>query len=396
MTLPRNVRMLFWASFLLDFRLYIPVQILYFAQVTGSFAAGMSIFSIVFLSSALLELPTGVWSDRVGRRGTAIGGAVAAAVGTICYAIGGGFWMLALGAVFEGLSRALFSGNNDALLYDTLVEEGQLSHLQEYMGQMGNLSQLALASCAVLGGVAAFYSFSLVMWLSVFPQILLIGVMLALVEPNVRQHVEGNIYQHLREAASSILRNPRLRTLSIANIIRFAVGESAFLFRAAFLEMLWPLWAIGFARVVSHLTAAISFRLSGRIIRRFGEFLPLAGSVVYSETVNLLSLLFPGVLSPLAMGSTSIFFGVQHVAMTSLMQHEFTDEQRATMGSISAFAGSIVFAVFSTFLGAFADRFGVIAALVLATLIAFVRLPLFFYIFRSTDAREVGEVAGVS
>jgi MFS family permease len=388
MAVPRNVRMLLWASFLLDFRLYAPVQILYFAQVTGSFAAGMSVFSIVFLSSALLEVPTGVWSDRVGRRGTAIGGAVASAIAVTCYAIGGGYWTLALGAVFEGLSRSLFSGNNDALLYDTLTEEGQLPQLQEYMGQMGNLSQLALASCAVLGGVAAFYSFSLVMWLSVFPQVLLIGVMFALVEPRVRQHVEGNIYQHLREAAASIVRNPRLRTLSIANIIRFAVGESAFLFRATFLEMLWPLWAIGFARVVSHLTAAISFRLSGRIIRRFGEFLPLAGSVVYSETVNLLSLLFPGVLSPLAMGSTSIFFGVQHVAMGSLMQHEFTDEQRATMGSISAFAGSIVFAVFSTFLGAFADRFGVIAALVLATLIAFIRLPLFFYIFRSTAARE--------
>ncbi len=389
MLLPRNVRILFWASFLLDFRLYIPVQILYFAQVTGSFAAGMSIFSIVFLSSALLEVPTGVWSDRVGRRGTAIAGAVASTLAVTCYAIGGGYWMLALGAVFEGLSRSLFSGNNDALLYDTLTETGQISRLQEYMGQMGNLSQLALASCAILGGVAAFYSFSLVMWLSVFPQILLIGVMLALVEPRVRQHVEGNIYHHLREAAASILRNPRLRTLSAANIISFAVGESAFIFRATFLEMLWPLWAIGFARVVSHLTAAISFRLSGRVIRRFGEFVPLAGSVVYSETVNLLSLLFPGVFSPLAMGSTSIFFGVQMVAMNSLMQHEFTDAQRATMGSISAFAGSIVFSIFSTLLGAFADQFGVIPALIVASLIAFIKLPLFVYVFRSTAAREV-------
>ncbi len=402
MPLLRNVRLLLWAGFLHDFRLYLPIQILYFTHVTGSYAAGMSIISIIMLSSALLEVPTGVWSDRVGRRWTAVGGAVASAASVIIYALGGhviegAYWILAFGAVFEGLTRALFSGNNDALLYDTLVEAGQLEHLQEYMGQMGNMQQLAAAICAVLGGIAAFFSFPLAMWLSVFPQLLLIGVMLMLVEPRVREHVDGNIYRHLREASAQILKSPRLRALSAASILRFAVGEAAFVFRVTFIEMLWPLWAVGFARVVSHLTAAISFRFSGRIIRRYGEFLPLAGSVIYSETVNLLATVFAGVLSPLVMGTTSIFFGVQQVATNGLMQREFTDRQRATMGSITAFAGSLVFAVFSTFLGLFADRFGVVAALVLASVISFVRLPLYVYVFRSTTAREVTEIraAGV-
>src|SRR6187549_747740 len=110
-------------NFLVDFRFFTPVAILYFAQVTGSFASGMMVFSVIMLSAALWEVPTGVLSDRVGRKRTVILGAIASTAAVVFYAIGGSFAALAVGAVLEGLSRALFSGNNDALLYDTLAEQ---------------------------------------------------------------------------------------------------------------------------------------------------------------------------------------------------------------------------------------------------------------------------------
>ena len=58
-----NIRRLAWFNFFLDFRLYGPIAIIYFGRVSGSYALGASVLSVVMLSSALLEVPTGVWSD---------------------------------------------------------------------------------------------------------------------------------------------------------------------------------------------------------------------------------------------------------------------------------------------------------------------------------------------
>src|SRR3989344_6165866 len=118
--LHKNIRILKLFNFFTDFKLYAPVAIIYFAKVSGSFALGMSIFSIAMVSSALFEIPTGIFSDRIGRRKTVILGALAAVLYSVFYAIGISFWFLAAGAVFEGLSRSFYSGNNNALLYDTL------------------------------------------------------------------------------------------------------------------------------------------------------------------------------------------------------------------------------------------------------------------------------------
>ena len=386
MSVHRNLARLSAFNFLLDFRPYSPIAILYFSQVSGSFALGMSIFSVAMLSSALLEVPTGVFSDRIGRKRTVICGALAGTAAVTFYAIGGTYAMLVIGAMFEGLARSFFSGNNDALLYDSLTEVDAVDRFQEFLGKTTSMLQFASAISAILGSVIAASSFSTVMWLSVIPQALAVVVSLTFSDPKVHSHAETNIYAHLREAYQSIVQNPRLRALSAASIISFAFGEAAFTFRAAFIQTLWPVWAIGIARTLSNIAAAFSFYLSGRLIKRFGEFPLLAGSVIYSETLVLLSMLFPGVLSPVAMGTTSIFFGVKTVSLGGLMQREFTPHQRATMGSLTSFAGSLVFAPASLLLGWLADTIGVTPALIIATLVLFT--PLWFYYVAFRARRE--------
>ena len=64
-------------NFLTDFDLFAPVAIIYFAKVVGSYAAAMSIFSIYMITAALFEVPTGIVSDKVGRRRTIILGSIA-------------------------------------------------------------------------------------------------------------------------------------------------------------------------------------------------------------------------------------------------------------------------------------------------------------------------------
>lgn len=364
----RNIRLLMIFNFLTDLRFYTPVAILYFAQVTGSFASGMAVFSVIMLSSALWEVPTGLLSDRVGRRRTVIMGALASTAAVVFYAVGGTFAMLAVGGVLEGLSRALYSGNNDALLYDTLAETSREAHFGEYAGKTRSMFQVAAAIAAIVGSILAAFSYPLVMWLSVVPQALNIVVSVFFYEPTRTTPHAQHAFAHLRESLRLVLANPRLRLLTLAGSLSGSVGEASFQFRSAFIETLWPVWAIGIARMCSALAAAVGFYFAGGFIRRFGEYRLLVWGITLSEVINFISLLFPTVLSPLLMSTNSIFFGINSTASDAMMQHEFTSAQRATMGSITSFSTSLLFAVAAPLLGAMADAWGTRAALLVATL----------------------------
>jgi MFS family permease len=385
MPTPRNVRLLAWFNFWSDFRPYGPIAILYFSQVAGSYALGMSVWSVAQLSQSLFEVPTGVFSDLIGRKKTIGCGAVAAVLSLSLYAVGGTYVALLAGGMFEGLARAFYSGNNDAFLHDTLAENGNREAFQEYLGKTASMYQFALAVSAMMGSLIAAVSFQAVMWISVIPMVLALLVSLRLTEPGVHTRTNTNIYAHLWTSFQNIVGNPRLRTISAASILSFAIGESAWLLRSAFVAGLWPIWALGVAQMIANAGAAISFYFAGRLIGRFGEFRLLVGGMSISEGTNLLALVFPTVFSPLVMSLNSVFFGVNTVAISGLLQREFTDEQRATMGSLNSFAGSIAFTIVSFLLGALADRIGATGALVFATLLLALPIMVYGWGLRPTD-----------
>lgn len=351
----RNIRLLKWFNFFTDFKLYAPIAIIYFAKVTGSYALGMGIFSITMISSALFEIPTGIFSDKIGRKHTVIMGAATAVCYAFLYAWGTSFTLLCIGALFEGLSRSLYSGNNDALLHDTLAESHDEHLYGDYLGKVSALSQAALALSALLGSILANFSFSVIMWISVASQVVCLILSFRLREPEVHGHASGNAYQHLAEAFTQFIHNKRLRLLSLSSVMGFAFGEAGYQFQAAFYATLWPIWAIGIAKTLSNLGAALSFHVSGRIIKRFGGLRLLIIDNVYNRVVNITATLFPTVFSPLLMTTSSLLYGVTSITKNSLMQKEFTNEQRATMGSLNSFAGSIVFGILAFLLGAVAD-----------------------------------------
>ncbi|MEK7165591.1 MAG: MFS transporter [Patescibacteria group bacterium] len=373
----RNIKLLAVFNFLTDFILFAPVAIIYFAQVSGSYALGMSVFSITFLSSSLFEIPTGIFSDFIGRKKTVILGSIAYLVGFILYAWGGSLGILVLGAIFEGLARSFYSGNNDALLYDTLTETNQIKKYHEYLGKVNSMYQIALAVSALLGGFIAGWSLSLVMWLSVVPKLGMVLVSLLLTEPHIHTHKSGNIYAHLKEAISQFKTNRKLRYLSVARIIKFAFGESAYLFRTAFIQSVWPIWALGIANTLNNICAAFSFYFSGRILNRLTAKTALTIEIIYNRIANLVALLFPTVASPLLMASTSLTFGIGEVANNSLTQKEFTSAQRATMGSLGSLMSHLVFAVVSFCVGLVGDHFGPQTALVVVNILLLA--PLWFY-----------------
>ena len=357
-------------------------MIIYLSQITGSFALAMSIFSAVTISSALFEVPTGVFSDFLGRRGTMIFGAAFGTFAGLCYALGFSYWILLLGGIFEGISRSFFSGNNDALLYDSIDPDRRKEQYPHLLGKTSSMFQLALGISATVGGFVAQHSLSLVVWLSVIPQFLCFILSFWIIEPKVHYQKTTNIYAHLKDAIMLFIKNPKLRWLTTADMIGYGVGESAWLFKSAFVQLFWPFWAIGLAQTLANTGAFISFYFSGKLIKKFGELKLLISGEVYSRITGFIAYGFPTVFSPAITTTSSLFYGVEQTSKNTLLQKEFTDHQRASMASLNSLAINIFFGIFAIILGAYADKFGPTNALILANILLLPVILIYLKLFR--------------
>ncbi len=381
----RNVRMLSLFNFFSDFRIYAPIAVVWFAHITGSYAQAVLIFAIAKIASTLFEVPTGVFSDFAGRKGTILFGQAASLLSIACYGIAADFDFLVVGAVLEGLAFSCFSGNNEALLYDTLKEEGTHSQYAAYQGRASSMFQIALAVSALVAFfVLLRFGMRALFLLSLIPQLAALFVALFFHEP--AQHdrrFDANVFAHLSEAIAGFVRDVRLRDLSIASILGFALGEAKHMFYPAFFALLWPASALGIAGMLTHAFAAIGFRAGGGLIRRFREFPVLLWSNVASILFGLSAVAIPTIASPAISSLASFPFGPSMVAQGSLMQKAFSDAQRATMGSLIALGGNLLFALAVYAVGALADRVGPRYALLAAEILSISVTLLYWRLYRS-------------
>ncbi|MEK7063072.1 MAG: MFS transporter [Patescibacteria group bacterium] len=379
-TTHHNVRLLTWFNFCLDFRIYGAITALYFAQVTGSYTLGLSVFAIGTIASSLFEVPTGVFSDFIGRKRTLILGQFAGVLGVLCYAIGGSFFVLALGAVLEGLASALFSGNNSALLYESLKEDNLESEYATYEGKASSMFQFALAFSALIGAlVLGWWTFAVLFWLSVIPQVIGLGIAFNFVDPKVKYNkVSTNIFEHFGKALQKFWQDAKLRTLSLAKIIDQGLGEALHQLFPILSAMLWPVWALSLATFLASMFAAVGFRVAGGFVKKFGEPKVLLGSGAVNFVIKTAIIAYPTVATPFINTLTSFTFATGVVAQNSLQQKGFTDEQRATMSSLTSLAGSAMFAISALGLGMLADTVGPVQALLVGQIITICVLILYW------------------
>lgn len=377
-TANRNVRLLSWFNFFGDFRMYGPIMVIYFAHITGSYTAAAGLLAVKVLSSAAFEVPTGVLSDRLDRRGTMVAGAVVMVAAHLGYVGASGYGLLLAAVVLEGLATSLWSGNNESLLYDTLLEAGREEEFPRHAGRANSMFQIALALAAPIGGVVAgAWSPRAVVVLSVVPQVLCVLVALRVREPRVHGPLESNVPAHLGSALRGIRRNPVLRRMALVSALRCS-SESAAQLSPVFVAGLWPLWALGLWRTFGHGVAFVGFRVSGWVIGRVGAARTLLFGELFDNLVNFVALVMPTVFSPVLLGSPA--YGMSTIAQQTLLQREFTDQERATMGSLASLLGSVLYALVALGAGLVADRWGIVPALLAIQAVVLIALPLAWWV----------------
>lgn len=371
-----NIKKLALFNFFTEIKFYSPIIVIVFNSFLGNYTTSMSILSVMSLAVILMEFPTGVLGDLAGKKTATILGVICNLIGISLWALFPVYWSFITGAFLLGIATAFFSGNNEALLYDSLKEKNLQEEFHAYLGKTNYTMQFALVFAAILSTILAKYSMRLVLILSIFPQIISLIIAFTFVDTKCKTQVK-NPFKHVAAALKKMAKNRKLIGIILAKSLQEGLSSSSYQLQSVFFNSLCPLWFIGVLRGLSNVLGALSFYFSDKVFKKFSKRICLIICNLYGRLSSLLAIFINTIISPFLFISSSLFYGISTVANSSLMQAEFSDEERATMGSITSFIGSIFIAILSILVGYIADRFSVRHSLYIIQLFMF--LPLFIY-----------------
>lgn len=380
----RNLKIMYLINLLNEMKFYGIILVLYYIQLSGSMTLGMSIFSIVTISTAICEIPTGLLSDKVGRKNTVILGTICSLISVVVLALSTNYLGLLIASIFQGLEKAFFSGNNSAFVYDILKEEKRENEFKNYLGKNNSMLYLAGVISSILGTIiVAFTSYKFVIVLSIIPKI--IQFILSITLKNVRKYSKENenIFKSMKEPIKKVFENKIIRKQVIADGMIGGIEEACFQFRTTFYETLWPTWAIGIPNLLANLGAFISNWNGDKIIKKVGEKTIIIFSNIYDMISTCLAVLTNNMFSPIIMVSNSVI--PADIAEEEIEQKYYSDEYRATMGSIKSLFESILFSIIAILVGVVADRTSIAFTFIVFQLVKIVPIYIYLRIFRDMN-----------
>lgn len=378
-SLQRNIGLIFLFNFLSALKFYQALGIVVFAAIAGNYTLGMAVFSTIAVSSALFELPTGVLSDWIGRKNTMIIGALCSILAVLFFALASDFTLLGIGGVFYGLALSFFSGNNSAILFDTLKAHDKLSLHHKILGYSHATGYLGMAVSALICALIIYLSadLKLLLWLTLLPQILAFFVALVITDPKIITPHRENIKHHLKKAVSLFYHNPKAKWLTLSFIGDCSVGYAGYEMITAFVNTLIPTWTVGIYEALFCTFGGIGAYISSAIIKVTGYLKGFVLGVLLIGILRICSIFAGAIIAPILLIFSQFIYAVTDASQQHLLQMEYTDKERATIGSITSLISSIVWAIVSLLIGWLADLTNVQTALIIVTLIWVMRIFLF-------------------
>ncbi len=381
-----NVKLFTYFYIFHNFRLYSVLAVIYFYQITHSYALSLSLFSIAQISQGLFEIPLGYYSDKFGRSNCLRLGAVSSLLSILFYAFSQNYLWLFIGSIFDGISFAAFSGNNDALLYETLQSENKKNDYHHEYGKMNSWLELAGFTGVFFGSFLVTNSLSLLFYISIIPRIIATVLSFGFTDPKINKNKSKSVKHHFYNSWLMYRNNLKIRLLSIADIIG-SMGGVLWNFQSAFYNIFLPIWATNIVMSINFFTSFVSFRLSGKLLAKYEAMKVLFYSEVYCRVLVIIAYIFPTIISPFLVATASVSYGPSVVAKSTILQNEFNNEQRATMTSINSFMGNILYSISAIILGICADRFGVAKSLLVVQLLMLSILIIYYILYKQNKVK---------
>lgn len=391
-------------GFLKNLRFFEPFLILFFAEKGISYLQIGTLYAIREISTNILEIPTGVVADSLGRRRTMVYSFVSYIISFIIFYVSTDYLLFIVAMILFSFGEAFRTGTHKAMIFEYLGIKGWKDQKVYYYGNTRSWSQVGSALSSLIAAAIVFYSgsYKFIFLYSTIPYVLDLLLMMSYpkeLDGDIRRLEGEKIKRNFRKLLSEFI-----YSFKNIDILRAIANISVYSgFYKAMKDYIQPILktfalslptllslgskqrssiVIGVVYFVIYILTSFASRISGETAEKFKNLcIPLNITMIAGFSMGILSGLFYDIR--LFVMAIIIYVGIYIIEnlrkpmgisyVTDMMQQDIL----ATALSAQSQASSLVAAIIALLIGFFADRYGVGTSLIIVSIILILTTPLY-------------------
>ncbi len=336
------------------------------------------------LVALLMEVPTGVFSDRQSRKWSLIIASIVSLPVVPVIILSDSFLVVLVAMSVGGISLAFVSGTDVALLYDTLRAVGREDEFVQVLGKSQWYGSLAMAISGVIGGLLAQVDLSYAWWAYFVAGIGTLVVNLTLREPPLCRGaaVDASYLRHLGQSLRLAFTGNAAYFVLYGAIIWLFFSLGFWLWQPYLKLTGLPVSAYGFLYAALNLVGGYVSKQAHRIEKRLGMRSALLLTPLLLALAFVLESQFVFILGFLFIALQSVASGFFSPLLADYIHARIPSSKRATVLSVKNMINSILFMTLSPLLGHWVDLYALPSALLLTGAVLVVTSFVFLALYR--------------
>ena len=368
--------------------LIMPVIVLFYKSNGLTMKDIFLLQSVYSLTLMTLEIPTGYFADRAGRKTSILIGATLGFTGYLAYSFSFGFWQFVVAEVILGVSQSLVSGADSAMLYDTLAASKQKDRYTQLEGRVTSIGNFGEAFAGIIGGLLAVSSLRTPFYVQTCVALIAIPAAIMLTEPPIKSIRMKPGFREIRSVIYSVLYgNVKLKWNTFFSAITGAATLTMAWFAQPYfgqikisVSMYGVLWA------VLNLSVGLAAVYAWRFEKSYGAARTV---IIFTAAIFSSYLILPMMPGYSGLIILLVFYLARGLATPTLRNYIniiSTSEVRATVLSVRNFLIRLIFAVTGPLWGWITDKYSLQSAMISAGLIYgfFALISMFFFLKHKT------------
>jgi MFS family permease len=349
------------------------------------------------LIALLMEVPTGVFSDRKSRKWSLIIASIVSLPVVPVIILSDSFFVVLVSMSVGGVSAAFVSGTDMALLYDTLKALDREDEFKQVLGKSQWYGSLAMAISGVIGGLLAQIDLSYAWWAYFVAGIGTLVVRFALHEPPFFRESERDesYLRHLGWSLGLAFTGDAAYFVLYGAIVWLFFSLGFWLWQPYLKLIGLPVSVYGFLYAALNLVGGYVSRQAHKVEKKIGMRSALLFTPLLLALAFILESRFAFVLGFLFITLQSIASGFFSPLLADYINVRIPSSRRATVLSIKNMVNSVLFMTLSPLLGHFVDLYSLPSALLLMGAVLVVTSIVFFAAYQKTKRPGIEDSAAV-